>query len=233
VVAILGTTISPYLFFWQAAQEVEEIKRVPADRPLRVAPEQIRKHLRRIKIDTYVGMGVSNLIAFFIMVATAATLHAHGITQIETTRQAATALKPIAGEFAFALFAAGIIGTGLLALPVLAGSAAYAVASFFKERKGLDRPLAAALPFYAILAGAMTVGVCLGSAHIDPIKALFWAAVINAVSSGPIMIAVRVAASSHKIMGDIVLSMKWRILGWAATLAMAVATITMAVSRFA
>ena len=233
VVAILGTTISPYLFFWQAAQEVEEIKRVPADRPLRVAPEQIRKHLRRIKIDTYVGMGVSNLIAFFIMVATAATLHAHGITQIETTRQAATALKPIAGEFAFALFAAGIIGTGLLALLVLAGSAAYAVASFFKERKGLDRPLAAALPFYAILAGAMTVGVCLGSAHIDPIKALFWAAVINAVISVPIMIAVMVAASSHKIMGDIVLSMKWRILGWAATLAMAVATITMAVSRFA
>ena len=233
VVAILGTTISPYLFFWQAAQEVEEIKRVPQDQPLRIAPEQIRTHLRRIKVDTYVGMGVSNLIAFFIIVATAATLHAHGVTQIETTRQAATALKPIAGEFAFALFAAGIMGTGMLALPVLAGSAAYAVASFFKLRKGLDRPLSAALPFYAILAGAMTIGVCLGSARIDPIKALYWAAVINAVISVPIMVAVMMAASSRKIMGDIVLSMKWKCLGWAATLAMAAATVTMFVSLFA
>jgi NRAMP (natural resistance-associated macrophage protein)-like metal ion transporter len=233
VVAILGTTISPYLFFWQAAQEVEEIKRVPADQPLRIAPEQIRTHLHRIKIDTYVGMGVSNLIAFFIIVATAATLHAHGVTQIETTRQAATALKPIAGEFAFALFAAGIMGTGMLALPVLAGSAAYAVASFFKLRKGLDRPLAAALPFYAILAGAMAIGVCLGSARIDPIKALYWAAVINAVIAVPIMVAVMTAASSRKIMGDIVLSMKWKCLGWAATLAMAAATVAMFVSLFA
>ena len=233
VVAILGTTISPYLFFWQAAQEVEEIKRVPADQPLRIAPEQIRAHLHRIKVDTCVGMGLSNLIAFFIIVATAATLHAHGVTQIETTRQAATALKPIAGEFAFALFAAGIMGTGMLALPVLAGSAAYAVASFFKLRKGLDRPLAAALPFYAILAGAMAIGVCLGSARIDPIKALYWAAVINAVISVPIMVAVMTAASSRKIMGDIVLSMKWKCLGWAATLAMAAATVAMFVSLFA
>jgi len=233
VVAILGTTISPYLFFWQAAQEVEEIKRVPQDQPLRIAPEQIRTHLRRIKVDTYVGMGVSNLIAFFIIVATAATLHAHGVTQIETTRQAATALKPIAGEFAFALFAAGIMGTGMLALPVLAGSAAYAVASFFELRKGLDRPLLAALPFYAILAGAMMIGVFLGSARIDPIKALYWAAVINAVIAVPIMVAVMMAASSPKIMGDIVLSMKWKCLGWAATLAMAAATVTMFVSLFA
>jgi len=233
VVAILGTTISPYLFFWQAAQEVEEIKRVPQDQPLRIAPEQIRTHLRRIKVDTYVGMGVSNLIAFFIIVATAATLHAHGVTNIETTRQAATALKPIAGEFAFALFAAGIIGTGMLALPVLAGSAAYAVASFFKLRKGLDRPLSASLPFYAILAGAMTIGMFLGSARIDPMKALYWAAVINAIISVPIMVAVMMAASSRKIMGDIVLSVKWKCLGWAATLAMAAATVTMFVSLFA
>jgi len=227
VVAILGTTISPYLFFWQAAQEVEEIKRVPQDQPLRIAPDQIRSHLRRIKVDTYVGMGVSNLIAFFIIIATAATLHAHGVTHIETTRQAATALKPIAGELAFALFAAGIMGTGMLALPVLAGSAAYAVASLAKVRKGLDRPWKTAVPFYAILTAAMAIGAGLGSAGIDPIKALYWAAVINAVIAVPIMVAVMIAASSRRIMGEIVLSMKWKCLGWAATAAMAAATVTM------
>ena len=232
IVAILGTTISPYLFFWQAAQEVEEIKRVTADKPLRRAPEQVHAQLRRIKIDTYIGMGVSNLIAFFMIIATAATLHAHGVQHIETTRQAAMALKPVAGNFAFLLFACGVIGTGLLALPVLAGSAAYAVASLFGLRKGLSRPFHAARSFYAILGLAMLVGIAIGIAGIDPIKALYWAAVINAVISVPIMVAVMLAASNPGIMGTIVLSPTWKVLGWAATAAMAAATLAMLGSAF-
>lgn len=227
IVAILGTTISPYLFFWQAAQEVEEIKSHPDERPLRMAPAQVRRSLRRISIDTWVGMGLSNLIAFFIIVATAATLHAHGATHIETTRQAATALRPIAGDFAFWLFSAGIIGTGMLALPVLAGSAAYAVASLLKVRKGLDLALGSARAFYAILAGAMAVGAAIGVAGIDPIKALYWSAVINGVISVPIMVAVMMAATRPKIMGRLVLEPAWRWLGWAATWAMGLATLAM------
>jgi Mn2+/Fe2+ NRAMP family transporter len=227
VVAILGTTISPYLFFWQANQEVEEIKRVPADKPLRIAPEQRRQHLRRLRIDTFVGMGFSNLIAYFMIVATAATLHAQGIDNIETTSQAAQALKPIAGQFAFLLFAMGVVGTGLLALPILAGSAAYAVASLFRLRKGLDLPLATAKPFYAILAAAMLVGLAISVSGLNPIRALYWAAVINAVISVPIMAAVMVAASRPKIMDELVLPTKWKVLGWLATATMALATIAM------
>ena len=227
VVAILGTTISPYLFFWQAEQEVEEIKRVPADKPLRIAPKQRKSHLRRLHLDTFVGMGFSNLIAFFMIVATAATLHAHGMTKIETTAQAAEALRPIAGQFAFVLFALGVIGTGMLALPVLAGSAAYAVASLLGVRKGLDRPLAKAKPFYGVIAAAMAVGLAISLSSLNPIKALYWAAVINAVISVPIMIAVMLASSRAKIMSDLVLPLPWKILGWLATAAMATATIAM------
>jgi len=227
VVAILGTTISPYLFFWQAAQEVEEIKRVKQDKPLLSAPEQSARHLRRLRIDTVVGMGFSNLIAFFMIVATAATLHAQGITHIETTAQAAQALKPIAGEFAFVLFGLGIVGTGLLALPVLAGSAAYAVATMFRVRKGLDLPPATAKPFYGILAAAMLLGVGISVAGLNPIQALYWSAVINAVISVPIMVAVLLAASSRRVMGTLVLPTRWRVLGWIAMAAMAAATLFM------
>ena len=227
VVAIFGTTISPYLFFWQAAQEVEEIKRVPADRALRIAPEQARAHLRRIRIDTLVGMGFSNLVAFFMIVATAATLHAQGVTNIETTAQAAQALEPIAGRFAFLLFACGVIGTGLLALPVLAGSAAYAVASLLGVRKGLDQPPAMAKPFYRILATAMAAGLVISVVEANPIRALFWSAVVNAVIAVPIMVAVMMAASSEKIMGRLALSLRWKVLGWGATAAMAAATLAM------
>jgi len=227
IVAILGTTISPYLFFWQAAQEVEEIRRVDADQPLKVAPEQARRHLRRLRIDTAVGMGFSNFIAFFMIVATAATLHAKGIANIETTSQAAQALEPIAGKFAFLLFAVGIVGTGLLALPVLAGSAAYAVASLLHVRKGLDQPPAAARSFYAILAGAVLVGLAIGSSGLNPIKALYWSAVINAIISVPIMVAVMVAASHSKIVGDMRLPTAWKLLGWLATAAMGAATLVM------
>jgi NRAMP (natural resistance-associated macrophage protein)-like metal ion transporter len=227
IVAVLGTTISPYLFFWQAEQEVEEIKRVPADKPLRIAPQQQKSRLRRLHIDTAVGMGFSNLIAFFMIVATAATLHAHGLTTIQTTAQAAEALRPFAGKFAFLLFAMGIVGTGLLALPVLAGSAAYAVSSLLGVRKGLDRPLATAKPFYGILAAAMAVGLAISLSGLDPIKALFWAAVINAVISVPIMVAVMIAATRPQIMGDLVLPRRWKILGWVATSAMGFATLAM------
>ncbi len=223
VVAILGTTISPYLFFWQASQEVEEIRRVPRDQPLLVAPVQAPRQLRRLHVDTVVGMGFSNAIAFFMIVATAATLHAHGVTHIETTQQAAQALRPVAGEFAFVLFALGIVGTGMLALPVLAGSAAYAVASLVPVRRGLDLPLHRAKPFYGILAASMVVGGLIGTAGIDPIKALYGAAVINALISVPIMAAVMLAACSVRIMGDLALPLVWKAVGWIATIAMAAA----------
>ena len=227
LVAILGTTISPYLFFWQAAQEVEEIRRVARDRPLRVAPAQRKPQLRRLEIDTLVGMGFSNLIAFFMILAAAATLHTHGSLTIETTAQAALALKPVAGELAFVLFAAGIVGTGMLALPVLAGSAAYAVASLLHVKKGLDQSLHTATAFYAILAAAMIIGTAISIAGLNPVRTLYWAAVINAVISVPIMVAVMIAAASPKLMGEVVLGFKAKLLGWAATAAMAAATIAM------
>ena len=227
IVAILGTTISPYLFFWQAAQEVEEIRRVKADKPLRIAPDQSRRQLRRLRIDTVVGMGFSNLIAFFMIVATAATLHAKGIVHIDTTAQAAQALEPIAGHLAYVLFALGILGTGLLALPVLAGSAAYAVASLLHVRKGLDLPPAGARSFYAILAAAMVLGAAISASGLNPIKALYWSAVVNAVISVPIMVAVMIGASHEKIVGEMKLPTVWRILGWLATAAMAAATLVM------
>ena len=227
VVAILGTTISPYLFFWQAAQEVEEIGRVDEDKPLRVAPEQARRQLRRLRVDTVVGMTFSNFIAFFMIIATAATLHAKGIAHIETTTQAAQALEPIAGRFAVLLFALGILGTGLLALPVLGGSAAYAVASLLHVRKGFDQPPAAAKSFYGILAAAILVGLAISLSGLNPIKALYWSAVINAVISVPIMIAVMIAASHSKIVGELKMPAVWRLLGWLATAAMTAATLVM------
>jgi len=229
IVAILGTTISPYLFFWQASQEVQEIRRVPQDHPLRIAPEQARRQFRRLRLDTAVGMGFSNLIAFFIITAAAATLHAHGQTHIETTAQAASALRPIAGDAAFTLFALGILGTGMLALPVLAGSAAEAVASYFHWRKGLDLTPAQGLSFYAILAAAMALGVAISLSGLNPISALFWAAVINAVISVPVMVAVMIAASSTKVMGKMVLPRRWKVLGWLATAAMAAASLALGV----
>jgi NRAMP (natural resistance-associated macrophage protein)-like metal ion transporter len=227
VVAILGTTISPYLFFWQAEQEVEEIKRVGPDKPLRMAPLQVHEQFKRIRFDTLIGMGFSNLIAFFMIVACAATLNAQGITNIATTAQAAKALEPIAGRFATLLFALGIIGTGMLAIPVLAGSAAYAIAALLRLKRGLDLPFSKARSFYAILGVAVLIGMGISLADLDPIKALYWSAVINAVISVPIMVAVMLAACSHKVMKDLTLSLKWRVLGWAATSAMALATAVM------
>ena len=225
VVAILGTTISPYLFFWQAAQEVEEIRRVPQDEALRHAPDQAPTQLSRLKVDTWVGMGFSNTIAFFMILATAATLHAHGQTSIETTAQAAQALKPVAGEAAFVLFGMGIVGTGLLALPVLAGSAAYALASLLGVRRGLDHAPGQAPVFYGILAAAMLIGLAIGLSGINPMKALVYAAVINALASVPIMVGVMLAASNPLVMGELVITRRLKIVGWAATGVMAVAAL--------
>ena len=227
IVAIFGTTISPYLFFWQASQECEDIRAVKADKPLHNHPEQAARQLARIKLDTYIGMGFSNLIAFFIMLTTAVTLHAHNVTDIQTSAQAAEALRPIAGKFAFLLFSMGIIGTGLLAVPVLAGSAAFAVAESFRWRRGLDLAPLRGLRFYGVIAAATLVGVGLGFTRLDPIKALFYAAVINGVISAPIMVVMMRMASNPKIMGEFVVTQRLRILGWAATTVMAIAVLAM------
>ena len=230
VVAVFGTTISPYLFFWQASQEVEELRAADGDEPLIKAPQQAKAHLRRIKIDTYLGMGFSNLIAFFIMLTATVTLHSHGITDVQSSEQAAEALRPVAGEYAFLLFSAGIIGTGLLAVPVLAGSAAYAVAESFKWHIGLGRPPLEAQGFYLILIIATLLGVALNFTSIDPIKALFWSAVINGVIAVPIMAVMMLLAARPDVMGQFVVSSRLRILGWIATGVMALAVLGMGIT---
>jgi Mn2+/Fe2+ NRAMP family transporter len=227
IVAVFGTTISPYLFFWQASQEVEEMEANPGRLPLKVAPDQARASFRRIKIDTYIGMGFSNLVALFIMLATAVTLNVHGITDIDTSAQAASALRPIAGEFAFALFAAGIVGTGMLAVPVLAGSAAYAIAGAFQWKKGLELKPHTAKRFYAIIAFSTLAGVGLGFTKIDPIKALYWSAVINGVISVPIMAVMMLMGARPEIMGRFVIRDNLKRLGWLATAVMAIAVLAM------
>jgi NRAMP (natural resistance-associated macrophage protein)-like metal ion transporter len=227
LVAVLGTTISPYLFFWQASQEAEEQRAAPGEEPLREAPDQAKAHLARIRLDTIIGMLFSNLIALCIMLTTAATLHAAGMTQIDSAAQAAEALRPLAGEFAFLLFALGIIGTGLLAVPVLAGSAAYAVAESFRWPIGLGLPLAKARGFYAILTFATLLGVAIDFSGIDSIKALLWAAVINGVVSVPIMAVMMALAARPAVMGPFVIRKRLKVLGWVATGVMAAAVAMM------
>ena len=227
LVAVLGTTISPYLFFWQASQEVEQQRATPGHEPLREAPTQAREHLQRIKLDTYVGMMFSNLIAFCIMLTTAATLHGAGLVQIDTAAQAARALRPLAGDLAFALFAAGIIGTGLLAVPVLAGSAAYAVAESFRWPIGLGLKLAEARGFYSVLSVATIVGVAIDLSGIDSIKALLWAAVINGVVAVPIMAVMMLLAVKPAVMGPFVITQRLKILGWIGVVAMAASVAAM------
>ena len=201
LIAVLGTTISPYLFFWQASEEAEEEKVTPGEKPLKRAPEQGPKQLRRIRLDTYLGMAFSNLIAFFIILTTGATLHVHGMTNIATAEQAAQALRPVAGKFASLLFSAGIVGTGLLSLPVLAGSAAYAIGEAMGWPTGLERKPHEAKAFYGVLAVATGLGLGMTFVHFDPIKALFWSAVINGVLAGPLMVVIMVMTSNPKIMG--------------------------------
>jgi NRAMP (natural resistance-associated macrophage protein)-like metal ion transporter len=225
VVAVFGTTISPYLFFWQAAEEVENQKEDPAAEALLKAPQQAPRQLARIQLDTIVGMGVSNLIALFIVLTTAATLNAHGVTNIETSSQAAEALRPIAGEFAFTIFALGIVGTGLLAVPVVAGSAAYGLGEAFKWRVGLARRPRRAAAFYWAIAAATLVGAAMNFSPLDPIKALFWSAVINGLAAVPIMAMVMLMASRQTVMGKFTLGLWLKGLGWLATAVMAAAAI--------
>jgi len=226
IVAVFGTTISPYLFFWQAAQEMEDVNAGPGQPH---TPQQVRGHLRRIKWDTVVGMTFSNLIAFFIILSTAATLHVAGVRDIQTSAQAAEALRPLAGDLTFLLFSLGIIGTGMLAVPVLAGSAAYAVA----EAAGWQGSLSLRLDkgegrgFYGVLAVATLGGVALCFTSIDPVKALFASAVLNGVIAVPIMVVMMLLASRPGIMGAHVISPRLRWLGWLATLAMGGTVIAM------
>lgn len=227
IVAVFGTTISPYLFFWQASQEVEQQRAEIGEKPLTQAPQQARRSLHRIQIDTHVGMGFSNLVAFFIMLTAAATLHTHGITDIQTSAQAAQALRPLAGEFAFLLFSAGIVGCGLLAVPVLAGSAAYAVAETFQWKIGLGRQLLKARGFYMILSVATLLGVILNFTPVDPIKALFWSAVINGVIAVPIMVVVMLMSARPDVMGQFVIGRWLKAVGWIATGVMALAVLVM------
>jgi NRAMP (natural resistance-associated macrophage protein)-like metal ion transporter len=227
IVAIFGTTISPYLFFWQASQEVEEIRTEASAQSLRRAPAFAVANLKRIKIDTTIGMAFSNLVAFCIILTTATTLATHGITNIQTSAQAAEALRPLAGEFAFLLFALGIIGTGLLAVPVLAGSAAYAVTETFRLHNGLDLRVVQAREFYAILSFATIGGMLLNFAPVDPIKALFWSALINGVIAVPIMAVMMLLARSPRIMGRFTLSLRHTIIGWIGVVVMLVAVLAM------
>ncbi|PTM41565.1 divalent metal cation transporter [Bosea sp. 124] len=226
VVAVFGTTISPYLFFWQAAEEVED-ERLAGAGSLLDHPDEAPGELRRIGIDTYVGMAFSNLIAFFIILTTAMTLHKAGITDIATSAQAAEALRPIAGEFAFLLFSLGIIGTGLLALSVLAGSAAYAIGELRGWRIGLEEKPENAKAFYGVIALAMALGLLMLFLPIDPIKALFWSAVLNGVIALPLMVATMIVVSSRTYLGRFVASRGLKFMGWLATAVMAAAALGM------
>ncbi|MDQ0464356.1 NRAMP (natural resistance-associated macrophage protein)-like metal ion transporter [Caulobacter ginsengisoli] len=226
IVAIFGTTISPYLFFWQSSQEVEEMGQDPNARPLNQAPDQARGAFARMRLDTFVGMAASNLIALAVMLSTAATLHASG-KDIQTAADAAEALRPVAGPFAFALFSLGIVGTGLLAVPVLAGSAAYAVGETRGWKTGLDRKPWEAAGFYLIIALATLLGVGIDWSPLDPIKALFWSAVINGVIAVPIMACMMIVVGRHKAMGRFAATLPLKLLGWTATLVMAAAVAAM------
>jgi len=221
IAAVFGTTISPYLFFWQAAQEMEDLRahsaRTGGGLVLPHAQQVARQHLRRIRWDTYLGMGFSNAIAFFVILSAAVTLHNAGITNIETSAQAAEALRPLGGPVTFLLFTLGILGTGMLAVPVLAGSAAYAVTESFDWKTGLDMQLHEAKEFYAIIAFATVGGVLLNFTSVDPIRALLWSADINCIIAVPIMAVMLRLGADPAIMGSFAIRSRLRNLGWVAT----------------
>ena len=227
IVAIFGTTISPYLFFWQSAQEVEEVDQKPDEHPLVEKPEEAPAAIARIEVDTISGMLASNLIALAIMISTAATLHQHGVTNINTAADAAKALEPVAGEFAFGLFSVGIIGTGLLAIPVLAGSSGYAIAEPRGWKTGLDNMPWQARGFYAVIGAAVLLGLGIDYSPIDPIKALYWSAVLNGIIAVPMMAAMMIVASNKRKMGRFTVGPVLGGLGWLSAAVMAAATITM------
>ena len=225
LIALLGTTISPYLFFWQSSAEAEEVKNNDGQKSLRHAPQQAPAQIRRIQSDTYVGMAASNIISLFIMVTVAATLHAQGVTEIDTAAQAAEALRPLAGRLAFLLFTLGIVGTGMLALPVLAGSAAYAVGETLRWPTGLERRARDAKGFYSVIAIATLVAVAMNFTRLDPIKALFWTAVINGVIAVPLMVVMMFMTTNRKVMGQFTLSPLLHVAGWLATAIMLAASL--------
>ena len=226
VVAVFGTTISPYLFFWQSAQEIEEMG-LHGKPSLLSRPEPARREFARIGIDTWVGMAFSNIVALAIMLATAVTLNANGITTIATAADAAAALRPIAGDFAFALFAIGIVGTGLLAVPVLAGSAAYALAELMGWRAGLELKPREAAGFYGVIFAAVAAALALDLIGIDPIKALFWSAVVNGLVAVPVMLAIMLLASRRAVMGQFRVRGAQAVLGWGAAGLMALSAAVM------
>jgi Mn2+/Fe2+ NRAMP family transporter len=227
IVAIFGTTISPYLFFWQASEEAEDERVEASAAPLIDAPQQARTEIARIEADTYAGMAYSNLIGLCIIITAAATLNHAGITDIATSAQAAEALRPLAGAFASTLFAAGIIGTGLLAVPVLAGSAAYAVGEALEWPVGLGRLPHDAKAFYGTIALATLLGIGINFISLDPIKALFWTAVINGVVAVPLMVVMMVMTVDARVMGQFTLPRTLWAIGWLATAVMAAAVLTM------
>ena len=223
IVAVLGTTITPYCFFWQSSQEAEDERVDPAAHALLDAPAEAVAAIRRIRVDTWVGMGYSNLISLFIIVTAAATLHAHGIVSIDTSAQAAEALRPIAGAFTFFVFAIGIIGIGLLAIPVLAGSSAYALGEAMGWTTGLGRAPLDAKAFYGAIAVSTLVGVVLNFVGVDPVKALYWAAVLNGIVSVPLMVVMMLLATRPRVMGRFVLPLPLCVMGWLCTAVMTAA----------
>jgi Mn2+/Fe2+ NRAMP family transporter len=236
VVGVFGTTISPYLFFWQASEEVEDMAPKVATATTDGHPREAAlvqdvaaapPELRRIQWDTWSGMFYSNITAFFIILATAVTLNAAGITQIQTAAQAAGALKPLAGNFAFLLFALGIIGVGLIGVPVLAGSGGYAMAEAMGWSFGLERRVAKARGFYSVIIVSVLAGLLIQYSPISPMRALFWSAVINGVVAVPLMVVVILLASSRKVMGEFTAPRVIVWLGWIATAIMGVAAVLM------
>lgn len=223
LVAILGTTISPYLFFWQAGQEIEEERRSHS-KPLCITPREAGPELKRIRDDTLIGMAFSTIVSLAIVFATAATLNAHGVSDIQTSTQAAEALRPLAGKLAYLLFAIGIIGTGMLAVPILAGSVAYAITEMFGIASSLDSKPQKARFFYAVIAAATFAGASLEGLGINPIKALYWAAVLNGILAVPLMALMMLIVRNPRAMGKLTLGPRLTALGWTATLVMAGAT---------
>jgi Mn2+/Fe2+ NRAMP family transporter len=233
IVAILGTTISPYLFFWQASQEAEEVHNDRCSEPLKRDPVEGRTELKRIELDTLAGMAASNLVALAIILTAAATLNAHGITHIQTSADAAAALRPVAGDYAAIVFALGIVGTGLLAVPVLAGSAAYACCEALRRPVGLGRKPMRAKAFYTTIVAATMIGALINFTPINAIEALYWAAVINGVVAVPVMAVMMIVSSRKSIMGVFTIPWGMAAVGWLATALMALAAVAMFWTMFA
>jgi len=227
VVGVFGTTISPYLFFWQASEEVEDMEAKTGSVPLMRDAAAAAGELRRIRWDTWSGMFYSDLAAYFIILATAVTLHVAGITDVDTAAKAASALRPLAGNFAYIVFALGIFGVGLIGVPVLAGSAAYALAEAMGWKWGLERKAKDARGFYGVIAVSVLAGLFIQYSPISPMKALFWSAVINGVVAVPLMIVIIVLVSKKTVMGDFTASRAIVILGWIATAVMGLAAVRM------